>query len=496
MNLSVSGIVRTTLVTAAGAGLVVGAMHSQGAFAVASTRAVDTATGSATSPVRTASLLCPGPELKGIKGVEDLDVGVRVAAAAAPVRALTGTAPATAPGEVGLTRMPRGSLGAPVTARGVSLLADQKRAESVLVSGSESMAAGVAAAQNWLVTSGDQRSLGGAACGQPGAEFWIVAGGGAPGRQERLLLTNPGGNAVTVDVTLHGAKGAVSSPNGKGIVVPAHGRTAFLLDSIDSELDNPVVHIVADGGVVSAVVNDLWLDGTRAGGSDDAVPTAAPSRDQVIPAVSVSGQATLRVAVPGGDEAVVQARVITAQGPRALPAGGVIRIEGGEVRDIDISALPPGTVGLQVRADVPIVAAAVVTRTSPGKPGDIAWTSSTPPITGVAGMPLAVPEGTSSPIRRYLSLMSSGDSAGVEVVTVDATGTEASQRPEIGVDATAILDVTGATSVWVHRVSGNGQVRAGVVSLFDDAVGQLISTTPLRDAALRTTTVGLREVTP
>ena len=495
MNLSVSGIVRTALVTAAGAGIVVGAMHSPGALAVGSTDAAVTATSSATSPVRGSSLLCPGPELKGVKGVDDVKVGVRVAAAAAPVRTLTGAEPATAPGQVRLSRMPRGSLGAAVTARGANLVADQARAEGVLVSGTESMAAGVAAAQSWLVPSGDQRSLGGAACGQPGAEFWIMAGGGAPGRQERLVLTNPGGNAVTVDVTLHGAKGAVSSPNGKGIVVPAHGRTAFLLDSIKGDLANPAVHLVADGGVVGAVVNDLWLDGARAGGSDDAVPTAAPSRDQVIPAVAVAGQSVLRVAVPGSKEAVVQARVLTAQGPRALPAGGVIRIDGGAVRDIDISALPVGAVGIQVRADVPIVAAALVTRSAPGKPGDFAWTSSTPPISGVAGMPLVDPAGTSTPIQRFLSLTSSGDTAGIEVVTVDDKGVETSRRPEIGVDATRVLDLSGATSVWVHRVSGKGQVRAGVVAWVNDDLGTLITTTPLRDAALRTTTVGLREVT-
>jgi hypothetical protein len=47
----------------------------------------------------------------------------------------------------------------------------------------------------------------------------------------------------------------------------------------------------------------------------------------------------------------------------------------------------------------------------------------------------------------------------------------------------------------VHRVSGNGQVRAGVVSWLDDGQGRLITATPLRDAALRTTTIGLREVT-
>jgi hypothetical protein len=504
VNLSVSGLVRTSLVALAGAGIVVAATHSTGAFALGSGPTVEQASSAATSPARSSSLVCPGPELKGIDGVDDADVPVRVAAAAAPLRALTGSQPAAAAGTLTLSRMPRGALGAPGTARGATLSADQATAAGVLVSGSESMAAGVAAAQSWLVPSGDLRSLGGTACTQPGAEFWILAGGGDPGRQERLVLTNPGGNPVTVDATLHGASGAVSSPNGKGILVPAHGRTSFLLDSISGDVKSPVVHVVAEGGVVGAVVNDSWLDGTRAAGSDDAVPAALPSRDQVVPAVAVSGAAVLRVAVPGSSEAVVQARVLTAQGARAVPGGGVIRINGGAVRDIDLSRLPAATVGIQVRADVPVVAAAMVTRAVPGKPGDLAWTSSTPPIAGVAGLPLvdapAVTATTATaatgPVRRSLSLTSSGDTAGVDVVTVDAKGVETSRRPSLGVDASLTIDISGAASVWVHRVSGAGQVRAGVITQMADAQGTLISVVPLRDAVLRTTSVGLREVTP
>ena len=80
-------------------------------------------------------------------------------------------------------------------------------------------------------------------------------------------------------------------------------------------------------------------------------------------------------------------------------------------------------------------------------------------------------------------------------MTVDAKGVETSRRPQVGVDAASTIDVTGAASVWVHRVSGNGQVRAGVISLLHDDQGSLISVTPLRDTALRTTSVGLREVT-
>ena len=63
-------------------------------------------------------------------------------------------------------------------------------------------------------------------------------------------------------------------------------------------------------------------------------------------------------------------------------------------------------------------------------------------------------------------------------------------------DASQIVEVTGAASVWVHRVSGSGAVRAGVVTVVDDDQGRLISITPLRDATLRTTSVGLREVAP
>ncbi len=109
-------------------------------------------------------------------------------------------------------------------------------------------------------------------------------------------------------------------------------------------------------------------------------------------------------------------------------------------------------------------------------------------------MPLTAPS-AGSPVRHFLSLTSSRDVAGVEVVTVDAKGVERSIRAEVGVDAVRTIQVTGATSVWVHRVSGKGLVRAGVVSVLNDSQGQLITTVPLRDAVLRTTTVGLREVT-
>lgn len=210
--------------------------------------------------------------------------------------------------------------------------------------------------------------------------------------------------------------------------------------------------------------------------------------------MQVDGAAVLRVAVPGDSEAVVQARVLTPLGPRALPTGGVTRVDGGQVRDIDISRLPKDTVALQVRADVPVVAGVMVTRGAAPAPSDLAWSSSTPPITAVAGMPLVDPAGAATPLTRSLALTSTGASAGVEVVTVDADGAQKSSRLTVGEDATRAVDVTGARSVWVHRTSGTGELRAGVVSTLTDPTGTLVTATPLRNALVSTTTIGLREV--
>ncbi len=494
MNPLVSGIARATLASAAGVGIVLGAAQVHGPLAL--TPAGKTVAGARTSTdaVRGAAVVCPGPELVGVQGVDDVRVNPRLAAATAPLRTLTGATPATAAGSLTATGLPGRAVTRPVDQRAANAVADLGGPAGALVTATQSLAPGLAAAQSWLVPGGDHRALASAPCTAATAESWILAGGGAPGRQERLVLTNPGGNPVTVDVTLHGPDGAVSTSQGKGLVVPARGRTVFLLDSISGDLTTPAVHVVAQGGVVSAVVNDLWLDGTRSAGSDDAVAAAAPSREQVIPAVLVNGAAVLRVAVPGANEAVVQARVLTPSGPRALPTGGVTRIDGGRVRDIDISKLPKDAVALQVRADVPVVAGAMVTRGAAPKPSDLAWTSSTPPIAGVAGMPLVDPPGAARGLARSLVLTSTGAPAGVEVVTVDAKGEQKSLRLNVPQDSTTAVNVAGLRSVWVHRTPGTGQLYAGVVSSVGDADGTLITATPLRDAALRTTTVGLREV--
>ena len=493
---AVGAVLRATVVAAAGAGLVVAATQVPGAVAVGSGAPAHAAGGAQSGPVRGAQLLCAGPELVGVPGVHDLPVGVRVAAVAAPQSALAGTQPVATPGTLTFTGMPGAGLGQPGSGRGPLVTADLTTPTGAVVAGTQSLAPGLAAAQSWLVTSGDQRSLGSAPCTPPAADLWLVAGGSAAGRQERLVLTNPGGNPVSVDVTLHGPHGPVDTAIGKGLVVAPHGRTSFLLDSISGTVASPAVHVVTQGGVVGAVLNDTWLNGTTPAGSDDASPSAPASRDQVVPGVDVrGGRAVLRVVVPGPGEAVVQARVLTSKGPRGLPSGAVTRVPGGSVRDIDISGLPAGASGLQVRADVPVVASASFQRTGT-KSSDFAWAVSTDPITGVAGMPF--PQTTA--LQRTVWLTATAGSVVADVLSVGPTGTVTTQRVTVPADSAIAVAVPSAakgpqpTSVWVRPVSGSGQLRGAVDSSVKDARGVLVTSTPLLDSALQSTTVGVRAV--
>jgi hypothetical protein len=188
----------------------------------------------------------------------------------------------------------------------------------------------------------------------------------------------------------------------------------------------------------------------------------------------------------------VQVRVLDAQGPRALPRGGVVRIDGGAVRDIDLSGLPSGTYAVQVRADVPVVAGAVVTRRDGSKPGDFAWSSSTLPVT-TAGAPLTVPAGAPAEMGRWMLLTSEKADAVVDVVSADGTGKVSSQRVTVRADSAFAVPVKGA-SAWVHQVSGKGLLRVALGSQAGAGLAALVSVAPLEATPMRTTTVGLREV--
>jgi hypothetical protein len=493
------GVLRSLAVAVTGSGLVLGVAYLPAPLILARGTSHGPAATPRVEPVTQTQAICPGPEALGIAGLRDsLAQVVSVTAATAPEFALpAGLAVGKNAGTLTLSGLPTGGTWAgPVTVRGQTTSATISTAQSALVAGEGAMAPGTVATQRSLVKNGDNRGLVTAACMPAAASSWLIAGGGDPGRRERLVLTNPGPNAVVVDLSVLGVNGPIQSPNGHGLVVGPHARTVILLDAIAGSEPSPVVHVVVQGGEVAAVLSDTWLDGVIPRGGDDTAPVAAPALEQVMAGVAIDGRATLRIAVPGDGEAVVEARVLTTSGPKPLDANGVTRVAAHSTKDIDLSALPPDAYAVQVRADVPVVAAAMIDRRlAPGARSDLAWSGSSSPLTTLAGMALGAKAldglgGTG--LMGRLDLAATYDPASVLVTTVDAAGQASSKEVAIGADSVASAALDGATSVWVTPLTG--VVRAAVLTWVTDGDGTLLSVTPLSDLTLTTTSTRLREL--
>jgi len=445
-------------------------------------------------PVTQTQLVCPGPETLGVEGLPASPAQtIEVSAVSAPLAALPpGSVTVPGRGAVTISELAsRGSWAAPVTVRGQVGSGKVSTAMAALVNGSGALAPGTVATQWSWTRTGNSRSFVTAACPPAAASSWLVAGGGAPGRLEHLVLVNPGPNPVGVDLLVLGTKGRVESPENQGRVLAGHARLVILLDAIAGSEPSPVVHVTARGGKVAAVLSETWLDGLLPRGGDDVVARTPPALEQVIAGVPINGRATLRIAVPGDLEAVVESRVLTPAGPRPLPVGTVTRVAGGSTRDLDLGSLPPGAYAVQVRADVPVVAAAMVDRRrTSGAPSDLAWSVASPPIRTLAGM--ALPAAGLGGISQRLDLAATRAPASVRVTTVGINGRVGTKTVVIGADSVTTLSLNRATSVWVSPVTGSA--RAAVVTEANDVAGELLSVTSLADLTLSATPVPLRQL--
>ncbi len=485
--------VRAAMLVAVGAGLILGATSVPAPVNLAGGTASDMVTRPRADPVTLARAICPGPEALGVEGLRGSpSQTVSVGAASAPRSALPPGSDGRGSGSLTISGLPPVGAGAgQVTARGEVVSGQVSTARSVLVSGTGAMAPGTAATQWSWTRAGTSRALVTAACLPAAASSWLVGGGGGPGRLEHIVLTNPGPNPVTVDLGILGASGRIESPDTKGLVIAGQGRTVILLDAIARSEPSPVVQVTVYGGKVVSTLSDSWLDGVVPRGGDDVVSLAPPAREQVIAGVSIDGRATLRVGVPGDGEAVVQSRVLTPAGPKTLPGSGVTRVAGGSTKDIDLSMLAPGAYAVQVRADVPVVAAVMVDRRkAAGAASDLAWPVASLPIRALGGMPL--PAAGARGLTQRLDLVATGKPASVLVTTVHPGGRVATRTVAVRADSVSTLSLTGATSVWVTPLTG--LVRAAVLSSVADAAGIMLSVTPLSDLTLTATASPVRQL--
>ena len=409
------------------------------------------------APVTSADLSCPGPELSGVPGVEDVQVPALIGAAAAPTPFL---APTRLSGNGSLSIRTGGTGSKALTERGTTTTVPTTPGRASDVRATGSMAPGIAATQEWTLARPEVRGLVTVPCAEPGSDLWLLAGGGAPGRQERLVLSNPGANEVTVDVTALGRRGVVPSPTG-AIVVPAGGRAALLVDAITGAEESPAVRVRVNGGTVRAVMSDIWLDGSVPAGAETTVPTAAPSRRQVIPAALVGTTGSIRIAVPDRQQAVVSARVVGADGPTPL-RGGVVRVGARSTAELALTGLKPGTYAVELTSDVPIVASLWSTQRTADGPGDFMWAPSTAASSGLLG---AAYPASQDRTTRVLGVVATGGPAKVSVTWRAAGAKDWTTRElDLAQDRATSLDLGSVESVWVRRTSGTGEVRSAVAS--------------------------------
>jgi len=295
------------------------------------------------------------------------------------------------------------------------------------------------------------------ACPEPRPRWWFVGAGAATVSHDTVLtLTNPRVGQADVDIDVYGPNGPVAAPGLHGVTVAAGGTRVIDLAKAAPSVGDLAVNVVATRGLVAVSAADRFAPGVVGKAAQEWLP------GQWLPAPSVTlaglppkpDQATLVVANPGQDAAVVSVEVIGTGGTFAP-------------KDIDTLTVPPGSVAtaslrsvfngepLAIRVKAPHPVAATV-RTVTG--GDVAFASAVRPIEGTTA--LAVPEGSGQ-----LVLSSTGKKGKVSVTAFSGAGK-------------ALLDkavaVPGASSVATALPPGTAYLRL-VASGSDAVAGFFVS---------------------
>lgn len=328
-------------------------------------------------------------------------------------------------------------------------------------------AGAVTATQTQVGTGSGGQGLGTTACAAPQASAYLVAGGREPGRVTRLALINPGANAVPVRVSVLGG------PAPQEVSLPGGGRTSVVVPT--GAQAAPVIRVDARSGTVAAFVSDVQFAGAGPQGVEVSGPAVAPARESVVPAVRRrdGGGASVRVAVPGRQEAVVRLRVL-ATGDGA-PDDVVATIPAGAAQNIPLT-LPDGDYAVAVSADEPVVAAGESWTWTGSGAGDRMWSPAV--VAGSGPVQVALPSGVPGGGDALL-LSAPGDKAArVRVTTIGAGGGTSDETVSVPAGGARALQVRGARGYRVQPL-GKDAVAAGLVSWGTDGGRALLSSISL-----------------
>ncbi|WP_066582640.1 DUF5719 family protein [Cellulomonas timonensis] len=360
------------------------------------------------APART-TLVCPGPlqqpEATGVGGFDTTPV--------APVFRVRGLSVPGAAGDAApasLTLLGEGSAAADLAGQAArtALVADATAPVLLQGDAQDGSPAWLAGATSALVTAGDLRGLAAAGCQAPGSDLWLVGGSTEISSSAFLVIENPGATPADVAVELWGPAGQIDLAGSARYLVAPGARRVVVLSGVAAEQRRLVARLSTTGGAVSAYLQDSRRRGFTAAGTDLVVPGAAPATRQVVAGVLVeessvddADQPVLRLLAPGGDGATARLTLLGEDGPVPLPGADEVPLTGGAVTDVPLGGLAAGAYTVVVDADVPLVAAAMLTRS--GAPSELdptptlerAWAAATAPV---AGGLVATPVGAGSTV--------------------------------------------------------------------------------------------------
>ena len=255
---------------------------------------------------------------------------------------------------------------------------------AALVEATGAVAAGLGVEQRRRELVGPARGLSALRCRPPGTSTWFVGGATVLGESAQLVLVNADDVPALVDVRGWSASGPVERRAGRGIAVPARGRTVVELDTIAPDRDLLSLHVQTSRGRVAAALRHARADGRTAGGVDW-VPAVGPPAQEVLVAglARGPGSRTLVVTNPGPDATTVQLQLLTGDGvvdltPMAVPAGTSVS------RNLSVDlAATPATVRVRSTAG-PVLAGAEVLDLQTGPVRELSWAGAGTALTGPA----------------------------------------------------------------------------------------------------------------
>lgn len=287
---------------------------------------------------------------------------------------------------------------------------------------------------------GPVRGLTAGRCSAAGTSSWFVGGATVVGQGARLVLANADTTDALVDVTGWSAAGPVERRPGRGIVVPARGRTVVELDTVAPDRDLLALHVQAVRGRVAAALRHTRLDGRTPLGLDLVPASPPPATELLVPGLPAGpGRRTVLVTNPGADETVVDLQLVTGDGlvdlpPLSVPAGTSV------AQDVS-EQLRTTPAAVRVRSQGgPVLAAASAVDVQDGPVREIAWSTATPVLTG----PALLGDVALTPQGEVTLLLSAPDAdATVELAALRLAG----QRPPPTVRR---VEVPGGTTVAVR----------------------------------------------